>query len=247
VPGQTHRGPIFGTPGSGKTTFMEALEKIAKEMRVKTLFMRLKDCADKEETEAIEIPDLEKKIVRKISSVLHFTATNNLKPSFDMLILSDCENIDCLISFAEKKYKSDISIWITTRLLLLKKYFIRDNKLVLYKCLEEYDEPIRRLNIGLTYTLRSHIKNYLLLIDDAIAIVLNTLYGSIWPLMMRPYIASFNFQPEVRDMLTYDPVILAPSSDYNGLYRLASDKYVVMYRRRKWELDPEEVYALSKS
>jgi hypothetical protein len=224
---------------------MKAFEKVAKEMKIKTLYIRLKDCED--EVEEIEIPDLEKKIVNKISSILHFTATNSIKSSFDLLITSECNDIDCLINFAEKRYRNDIAVWITSRLIILKKRFIRNNnKLVIYKCLEEYDELIRRLNIGLIYALRSHIK-HLLLKDDALAVVLNSLYGNIWPLMVRPYLASFNFWPETRDLLQFDPVILAPGSDYGGLYRLTSDKYIVMYRRRKWELSPDEVYALAHS
>ncbi len=244
MPGQTSRGPIFGTPGSGKTTFMEAFNKVALEMGIKTLYIRLKDCTD--EVDEIEIPNLEARIVNKISSILHFTATNSLKPSFDLLITSECSDIECLIRFAEKKYKSDVATWVVARLIILKKKFIRGNKLVIYKCLEDYDELIRRLNIGLTYALRSLIRRFLM-IDDALAIVLSSLYGDVWPLMVRPYLASFNYWPEVRDLLRFEPVIIAPGNDYDGLYKLTSDKYVVMYKRQKWELSPDEIYRLAKS
>jgi hypothetical protein len=231
-------------PGGGKTTFFEAFYKFAKKKGVKVLFIKLKDCVD--ETEEVEVPNLEEKVVKRISSILHFTAPEGVRPSFDLLVTSDCSDIDCLIDFAEKKYKSDVSIWVVARLIVLKKKFIRGNKLVIYKCLEEYDELIRRLNIGLTYSFRSYLR-HLLLMDDALAIILNSLYGNIWPLMMRPYWASFNYCPQPHDFLRFDPVILAPCSDYGGLYKLASDKYIVMYRRQKWELSPDEVYALARS
>ncbi len=244
VPGQTSRGPIFGTPGSGKTTFMKAFDRVAKEMKIRTLFIKMKDCTD--EVDEIEIPNLEAKTVERISSILHFTASNSLKPSFDLLETSECDNIDCLISFAEKKYKNDVAMWVTARLIALKKSFIRGNKLIIYKCLEGRGELVKRLSIGLIYAFRSHI-NRLLMMDDAIAIVLNSLYGDVWPLMVRPYLASLNYWPEVRDLLRFEPVIIAPGDDYGGLYKLTSDKYIVMYKRQKWELSPDEIYSLAKS
>jgi hypothetical protein len=245
VPGQTPRGPIFGTPGSGKTTFIRAVEAVAKELNIKTLTIRMKEC--NEEPIEVAIPNLERKISRKISSILHFTTSNySLKPSFDLLITSKCENLGCLINFAEKKFKSDVASWITARLIVLQEFFIHGDKLLIYVCLEEYDELIKRLNIGLLYALRSQIP-HLILIDDTLAIVLNSLYGEVWPVMMRPYFASFNYWPETSDLLHFSPIVLAPGDNYGGLYRLNSDKYVVMYKRQKWELSPEEVYALAKS
>jgi hypothetical protein len=243
--GKPAGGPIFGTPGSGKSTFFRAVERVAKEFGVRTLMIRMKECS--EETIEVTIPNLEKKIAKKISSILHFTAPNHsLKPSFDLLIASKCEDIRCLINFAEKKFKSDVASWITARLAVLQDFFIRGDDLLIYVCLEEFDELIGRLNIGLLYALRSQIR-HLILIDDALAIVLNSLYGKVWPAMMRPYVASFNYWPETPDLLHFSPIVLAPGDNYGGLYRLNSDKYVVMYKRQKWELSPDEVYALAHS
>ncbi len=242
--GQTPWGPIFGVPGRGKTTFLQAFNHIAKKRGVRTLFLRMKECIDEEVV--IEIQDLQSKVSRKISSILHFTAPNALRPSFDLLITSDCDSIDCLIEFAEKKFRADVAMWITPRLVILQKYFIRGDKLVVPLCLQRYDELIKRLAIGVIHTLRSEIPHYLLL-DDALSLILNTMYGDVWMVMSRPYTASFNFFPEARDLLKFDPVIIAPGSDYGGLYKLTSDKYIVMYNRQRWELRPEEVYALAKS
>ena len=209
---------------------------------MKVLFLRMKECIDEEEE--IKIEDLEAKISMKISSILHFTAPNTLRPSFDLLILSGCDNIECLISFAEKKFRQDVSMWVTSRLMILKKFFVRNNKLIIPLCLKKYDELVKRLGIGIIYTLREEIPYYLIL-DDALSLILNTMYGDVWLVTSRPYTASFNFFPDVKDMLRFDPIIIAPGSDYGGLYRLTSDKYVVMYNRQRWELRPEEVYALA--
>jgi hypothetical protein len=230
-------------PGRGKTTFLKAFVKLAKK-QIKVLFLRMKECVD-EEVE-IEIQDLQAKISTKISSILHFTAPNTLRPSFDLLIISDCHNLDCLIEFAEKKFKSDVGTWVVSRLMILKKFFIRGDKLVIPLCLKRYDELIRRLGIGIIHTLREEIPHYLV-IDDALSLVLNTMYGDVWMVTTRPYMASFNYFPDVRDMLKFDPVIIVPGSDYGGLYKLTSDKYIVMYNRQKWELRPEDVHALSMS
>ena len=239
MPGQTPRGPIFGTPGAGKSTFLKVFEKFAGK-RVKTLFIKMKECS--EETVEIEIPDLEKRVVSKISTVLHFTSPNSLKPSFDLLITSECSDVRCLIDFVEKKYRNDVAIWIKARLVALQKYFIRDNKLMIYLCLEELDELIKRMGIGLIYALRSRIP-YLLILDDALALILNSLYGEVWPATTRPYLVSLNYYPQTEDILRFDPVVIAPGG--RTIYRLAKpDKYVIMYRGQEWEIDAREVYAL---
>jgi hypothetical protein len=231
-------------PGRGKTTFLKAFEKVAKK-QIKVLFLRMKECVD--ENAEIEIQDLEAKISEKISSILHFTAPNTLRPSFDLLITSGCSNIRCLIEFAEKKFKSDVAMWIVSRLLILEKFFIRGSRLVIPLCLKRYDELIKRLGIGIIYTLREEIQPYYLILDDALSLILNTMYGDVWLVTGRPYTTSLNYFPDVRDLLRFDPVVIAPGSDYGGLYRLTSDKYIIMYNRQKWELKPEDVYALAKS
>jgi hypothetical protein len=244
VPGQTHRGPIFGTPGSGKTTFLNLFQQFAKKRGVKTLYIGMKECKEKQKEVEIEIQNLERKVAKKISSILHFTASSSLKPSFDLLISSKCENLRCLNDFVEKKFRSDVAMWITARLAVLEDYFIRGNRLVIYLCLEEFDEMIKRMLIGIIYALRSEIP-YLLIIDDALAVVLNSMYGDVWPATTRPYLAALNYYPEAGDTLRFDPTIIAPGG--RSYYRLAKpDKYVVMYRGREWEIDAAEVYAMAK-
>ncbi len=203
----------------------------------------MKDCS--EAMVEIEIPGLEQKISKRISSLLHFTA-DDLKPSFDALIISKCNNIDCFIEFVEKKYRSEIGMWITARLIVLKE-LIRGDKLILPTCLLEYDELYRRLIIGIIYVLRALIP-HIVLLDDALAIVLNSLYGGIWPAMTRPYLASFNFFPDTEEVLRFDPTIIAPRAEEDGIYKLATkDKYVIIYRGVKWEVPAREIYALSRT
>ena len=128
---------------------------------------------------------------------------------------------------------------------MLKEYFIRDNRLIIYQCLEEFDELIKRMSIGLLYAMR-HLIPHLLIIDDALALVLNHMYGDIWPATTRPYIVSYNYYPESGETLKFDPVIISPGG--RTYYKLAKrDKYVVMYRGQEWEIDAQEVYALAKS
>lgn len=244
--GKPAGGPVFGTPGSGKTTFIEAVSAVAKRIGVKTLMVRMKECTSDESIIKIKIPNLEHKIIKKISAILHFTSSNFLRPSFDLLITSKCRDLQCLNAFVEKKFKSDIATWITARLVALQEFFISGDELAIYTCLQEHDELIKRLNMGLLYALRPHIP-HLLLKDDALAIVLNSAYGEVWTAMMRPYIASFNYWPDTSDILRFSPVVLAPGDHYGGLYKINSDKYIVFYKRQKWELSPEDVYALSKS
>ena len=241
--GQTLWGPIFGTPGSGKSTFLQAYDKVARRNGIKTLFIRVKDCTN--EIAEIEIPDLEAKVAQMISSVLHFTA-DDLKPSFDALIMSRCNSISCLMDFVDKKYRSDIAVWVHARLFVLKD-FIRGNTLILPTCLLQYDEMYRRMEIGLIYVLRAYFP-HVILMDDMLAIVLNALYGKVWPAMTRPYLASFNYYPTTEEILHFDPTIIAPRADEDGMYKLASkDKYIIIYRGLKWEVPAKEIYELARS
>jgi len=144
------------------------------------LHIRSKDCND---DETFEIPA--KIVIKKISGVLHFTANEALKPSFDVLASISCEDMRCLIDNVEKRFKPDIAIWIVSRLTILNQFISGDN-IRIPLCLKNYDEIVKRLVLGVTYVARPHI-SVPYLIDDTAALIVNLLYEEAYVGMMRPY------------------------------------------------------------
>ena len=237
------RGPLTGPPGSGKTTFMKALYNVTRSRGVTPLWMREKECDD---SNRIAISGAAE-VRRRISAVLQFTATNGFRPAFDALAAAPPEvrsDLAALREWAERRMKPDVAQWVTMRLDVLAQ-FIREEDVVLPLCLAEEDELIRRIVIGLLYVLRGRIAVPVML-DDALAFVMNDEYAEAFGAMMRPYIISINRYLDTRDLLSFSPVVIAPDRA-GGLYRLARpDKYVVYCDQGRFEIPLREVQRLAE-
>ena len=206
------------------------------------LIFKSKDC-ENEKNKRIDIP--ESYVVKRISSVLHFTAENDLKPSFDVLIASRCESISCLVEYAEKKFRDDIAMWITARLEILRQNFL-NGTVMIPTCLQDYDEIMKRMILGLLYVVRPKIP-LPIIIDDTLSFVVNRRYADAFIAMMRPFKASINEYLETREVLRYNPVIIAPGG-HGGFYRLARpDRYVVLFDGSRWEIPRREIERLANS
>jgi hypothetical protein len=217
------------------------LELIAKKRGINLLHIRSKDCND---DETFEIPAA-KIVIKKISGVLHFTANEALKPSFDVLASILCEDMRCLIDNVEKRFKPDIATWITSRLTILNQFIYGDN-IRIPLCLKNYDEIVKRLVLGVTYVVRPYI-SVPYLIDDTAALIVNLLYEEAYVGMMRPYWIVRNKYLETREMLTFNPIVIAPGGA-GGFYRLARpDRYVVIFDHMRWELDRKAVEKIAYS
>jgi hypothetical protein len=207
------------------------------------LIFKSKDC-ENEKDKYIEIGVPESYVVKRISSVLHFTAENDLKPSFDVLIASRCESISCLVEYAEKKFRDDVAMWITARLEILKRFL--NGSVSVPMCLQDYDEIMKRMILGLLYVVRPKIP-LPIIIDDTLSFIVNRRYADAFVAMMRPFKASINEFLETREMLRYNPVIIAPGG-HGGFYRLARpDKYVILFDHSRWEIPRREIERLANS
>ncbi len=166
--------------------------------------------------------------------MLHFTASETLKPSFDVLASISCVDIRCLIENVEKRFKPDIAAWITARLVILNQ-FISGNVIRIPLCLKNYDEIVKRLVLGVTYVARPHISAPYV-IDDTAALIVNLLYEEAYVGTMRPYWVVRNKYLETRELLMFNPITITPGGAA-GTYRLARpDKYVVIFDHQRWEL-----------
>jgi hypothetical protein len=209
--------------------------------RTEIILISTKDC--QKNTIRLNIP--QSLVAKKISSILHFTAEESLKPSFDILALSRCENLKCIIDYAEKKFRDDVAMWVTTRIEMLG-WFVHDDTIEIPLCLEEFDEISRRLIIGLLYAIRSKI-NAVIILDDALSFVVNEKYADAFVAMMRPYMFSINKFLETKELLAYNPIVVAPGGS-GGLYRLARpDKYVILFDHSRWEIPRREIERIAYS
>jgi hypothetical protein len=242
--GQTPQGgPTFGPPGTGKTGFIKSFLDIARKRDIKTIAIGVKDCFDKGYTE-FKIPEI--KIVRRISSIMQFTAYDGFRVSFDLLALAPCETIDCLIAYAEKEYREEIAKWVSSRLRLLKR-FASNDIVRIPLCLGEDDEGIRRLIVGILYVIRSYV-SHLYILDDALSYIINMAYLSAWIADSRPFLVSLNYYAvDPKEILRFNPVIISPGG-HAGYFRLAHpDKYVVIFDDKRWEIDKKEIEKLAYS
>jgi len=201
----------------------------------KALFIRVKDCNET----YMEIMLSEQEILKHISGILQFTASDGFKPAFDRLAFTQCSNVDCLISYVERRYREDIADWIVPRLLALKQFIIGE-RIRIPLCLTRHDELIRRITVGILYAIRPYV-TFPVILDDAFSFVINEAYKESFIAMMRPYMISLNRYLMIEDLLRFNPVIITPGGA-SGLYRIAKpDKYVIIFDHNRWEIPRKDI------
>jgi hypothetical protein len=177
--------------------------------------------------------------------VLHFTASDGFRTSFDTLSTAECDNLQCLFDFVNKKFKPDVGMWIEARLKILAR-FINGDKIVIPLCLADEDEIIKRLLIGILYVLRSRIAAPIVL-DDLLSFIINELYSEAFSAMMRPYIFTANRNLDSKEMLMYNPIIITPGGQ-GGHYRIADpNKYVILFDSNRWTVPRKDIEKIVRS
>ena len=207
------------------------------------IIIRSKECSDGEII--VQVPQSE--IVRKISGVLHFTAGDGMRPSFDVLTAAtSCDSISCLKEFASKRFRQDVAIWIEARLDVLERIFISDNFIKIPTCLAQYDEIVKRLTLGLLYVLRPKISKPIV-IDDASSLITNDPYKEAYVAMMRPSKITANRFMDTKELLMYNPIVVAPGGAA-GVYRLSRpDRYTIIFDHMRWEIKREDIEKIAYS
>jgi hypothetical protein len=219
--------------------------EIARKRGVRILYIQSKDCKENR----IELDALQD-VIKRISSVLQFTAMDGFRISFDILTDSNCDTaqdpVQCLIDYANKKFKQEIAMWVESRLRLLQRLFIVDNKITIPLCLSDCDEIAKRLLLGILYVVRSKITAPIV-IDDTLSYVANESYLRAFIAMMRPYIRMLNRYPKTEEILEHNPVILTPGG-HAGFFRLAHpSKYIIIFDNNRWEIDRRAIEKIAYS
>jgi hypothetical protein len=214
---------------------------VAEKRNVRLLIIRAKEC-NTEEFFEIDLP--EEFIVKKISAILQFTSSGeSFKPAFDVLATYNCSSINCLLDHIEKEMRQDIAMWIRARLKLLSSFV--NGKVRIPVCLSNSDEPVKRIVVGLLYAIREKITMPIIL-DDALAFILNDAYRQAFVAMMRPFKVSLNERLDTRQLLSYNPIIITPGN--NEIYRLSRpNRYVILFDSFRWELDRKAVEKIAYS
>ncbi len=87
----------------------------------------------------------------------------------------------------------------------------------------------------------------MIIIDDMISFILNERYSDAFIAMMRPAILTINRYLDNKEILMFNPVIIAPGG-HGGFYRLARpDKYVILFDGSRWEVPRREIERLANS
>jgi hypothetical protein len=194
------------------------------------IFVQAKDCTEKWIKIDVDL------VVKRISSILQFTASDGFKPSFDILaaMATSCASISCLREVV-RKFKQDVAVWVEARLEALQQFVDSDGNLKIPICLAQHDELTRRLVLGILYAVR-HRYIMPIIIDDALAYITNVSYKEAFNAMMRPYMITVNYYMDVKELLMFNPIIITPGG--TALYRLARpNKYVILMDHLRWELD----------
>jgi energy-coupling factor transporter ATP-binding protein EcfA2 len=241
--GKPERGPISGPPGSGKSTYIRAIERVAQSIGKPVIVIRAKECSAEN---VITVSMEQSEIIRKISGILHFTTGDGLRPSFDVLAASSCNDISCLKEFIYKKFKQDIATWIEARLAVLEQIFIGDGIIKIPTCLTFYDEIVRRMAMGVLYVARHKITKPVI-IDDKLALVTNEPYDDAYIAMMRPSKIAINRFIDTKEMLAFNPIVLSPGGAA-GIYRLSRpERYTIIFDHNRWELSRREIEKIAYS
>jgi hypothetical protein len=136
-------------------------------------------------------------------------------------------------------------MWIEARLKILMR-FIDGDKVVIPLCLQNEDEIIKRILIGILYVLRSRIKAPVV-VDDLLSFITNMLYSEAFAAVMRPYLFSVNRNLDNHEMLMYNPIIITPGGQ-GGYYRLAEPhKYVILFDSNKWSIPRKDIEKIARS
>jgi hypothetical protein len=219
--------------------------KTTEKKEIRMVYIQSKDCKEN----SIELDALQD-VVKRISSVLQFSASDGFRISFDVLADADCsaspDPIQCLIDHSIKNFKQEIAAWVVWRLKLLQRLFVRNSKIIIPLCLTNLDEIARRLLLGVLYVTKCKI-NTPMIIDDSMTYIGNETYIRAYFAVTRPYLRILNRYPVQEELLSYNPIILTPGGQA-GYYRLAHPtKYTIIFDSNRWQIDRKIIEKMADS
>jgi nucleoside-triphosphatase THEP1 len=251
-------GIVAGPPGSGKTTFMKALQNVALTMGLQVIYVAKDYNCNKE---PYEVDDVAQKVIQKLGTVLHYVvdryyiadSSDDTKISIDSLkyfVADTAErigtlDIDTITKRVEEKLGQDLSLLARVWLENIQM-FIKGNSVLIPRCVRDFNEIALRLIPGIIVAIRGHIKTPVVL-DNIFGFIFDDKRSQQWfAAYARPFIISINRYLDTEELLRYNLVVITPGGQV-GVYRISSpNKYLVLFDSHRFEIDAKEIEKLAE-
>jgi nucleoside-triphosphatase THEP1 len=250
-------GVVAGPPGTGKTTFMKALQNVALTMGLQVIYVAKDYNCNKGPYEV----DAAQKVISKLGTVLHYVvdryyiadSSDDTKIRIDNLMNNVTEtareigtlDIDTITKRVEEKLGHDLSLLARVWLENIQM-FIKGNSVLIPRCVRDFNEIALRLIPGIIVAIRGHIKPPVVL-DDIFGFISDDKRSQQWfAAYARPFIISINRYLDTEELLRYNPVVITPGGQ-GGVYRISSpNKYLVLFDSYRFEIDAKEIKKLAE-
>jgi hypothetical protein len=243
-------GVVAGPPGSGKTTFMKALQNVALTMGFRVIFITADYNCNKRPH--ITIDDAAQEVVQKLGTVLHYVAdSSDIRIDTLMHIVADTArnigtlDIGVITKRVEEKLGHDLSLLARVWLENIQM-FIKGNSVLIPRCVQGFNEIALRLIPGIIVAIR-HRTTLPVMLDDIFGFIFGDERSQRWfAAYARPFIISINRYLDTEELLGYNPVVITPGGQ-GGIYRIASpNRYLVLFDSHRFEIDVKEIEKLAE-
>jgi Cdc6-like AAA superfamily ATPase len=251
-------GVVAGPPGTGKTTFMKALQNVALTMGLQVIYVAEDYNCNKGPYEV----DAAQEVIQKLGTVLHYVVDRyyvaDCSDNTEIIRIDNLMNIvaetareigtldiDTITKRVEEKLGHDLSplarVWLENI-----QMFIKGNSVLIPRCVRHFDEIALHLIPGIIVAIWDRTKPPVVL-DDIFGFIFGNERNQQWfAAQTRPFIIGINRYLNTEELLRYNPVVITPGG-LGGIYRIASPKrYVVFFDGRRFEIDAKEIKKLAE-
>jgi energy-coupling factor transporter ATP-binding protein EcfA2 len=242
-------GVVAGPPGSGKTTFMKALQNVAHTMGFQVIFITAGyDCNKR----PLITKDTAQEVIQHLDTVLHYVAdSSDIRIETLKHLVADTArrigtlDIGVITKRVEEKLGHDLSLLARVWLENIQM-FIKGNSVLIPRCVQGFNEIALRLIPGIIAAIR-HRTTLPVMLDDIFGFIFDDKRSQQWfAAHARPFIISINRYLDTAELLGYNLVVIAPGGQ-GGVYRISSpNRYVVLFDSRRFEIDAKEIEKLAE-